>query len=523
MLAGFVALGLWLPRIYAAKYGGLAERATPDLYRQLLLADQLLVICLPMFIVAFAMAVVCHSLFPDEMDYRILVPLPISREVIFSAKLIALMLFASIFIVTTNVAIGLPFSAVSTGRWATHYWPIRAFAQMTAGVLGSVFAVVAVIAIQGLIVVMTPKEWLRRISVVTQTLLVCSLVLVLPLMLRIPAQSSLLQRRPQILYLEPPVWFLGVQEVLLGSREPYFLRLAEVAVAGTALLGLVVAACYAIVYRRFDRVILRSEAKKGSGAFFGRAREKGTRPLFRPEYSAVRAFALATLRRSSLHQLVVFGIAAAGLAIIVNSALAAQSGQARLQTTLWAPFVLMFAAVLGLRTTLLLPVMRSAAWIFRLTEEDRRRTHQLRAVEHLVVLLGVVAPMALALPFQLAVLGPRRTLLCIPLLFMMGLALVEIVLARWHRLPFTCSYLPGKRPFVHDFLLLLVSFVGFTTLGWGLAGRAVTTGSPLPIALAILVAYVGAFRWLRLETAKNKPLEFEDELPEASYGLRLNS
>lgn len=85
------------------------------------------------------------------------------------------------------------------------------------------------------------------------------------------------------------------------------------------------------------------------------------------------------------------------------------------------------------------------------------------------------------------------------------------------------QHLPGKRPFVHDFLLLLVAFLGFTTLGWGLAGRAVTRSSPLPVVLTLLVAYVGTFRWLRLETAKNTPLEFEDELPESSYGLRLNS
>jgi hypothetical protein len=524
VLAGFVAVGLWLPRIYAAKYGAFSAHGSAELYRQMLLADQLLVICLPMFIVAFAMALVCHSLFPDETDYRILVPLPISRRVIFSAKLLAMMLFASIFILTTNLAIGIPFSAVSTGRWATHYWPIRAIAQITAGVLGSVFAVAAVIAVQGLIVVLTPREWLRRVSVITQTGLVCILVVLLPVMLRVPAQSSTLHDQARFLYFVPPVWFLGVQEILLGNREAYFRGLTEIAVAGTILVGLVAFGCYAFVYRRFDRVILRSETpKKGYGPFSRSGARKGAVPLFRPEYGAIRAFTLATLGRSSLHQLVLLGIAVAGLAITLNSVLGASSGQARVQTTLWAPFVIIFASVLGLRMALLLPVTRPAAWVFRLTEEETRRTHQLLSVEHVFVMLGVLTPLALALPFQLAVLGVHRTLLCIPLTFLMGLAFVEIVLARWHRLPFTCSYLPGKRPFVHDFLLLLVSFFGFTTLGWGLAGRAMARNSPVPVALVILFTLAMAFRWVRLQSAVNRPLEFEDEPPESTYGLRLNS
>ena len=82
-----------------------------------------------MFIVALAMALVCHSLFPDETDYRILMALPVRRSAIFSAKVAALLLFATIFILTTNVAMGLPFSAVSAGRLATHSWPLRAAAQ----------------------------------------------------------------------------------------------------------------------------------------------------------------------------------------------------------------------------------------------------------------------------------------------------------------------------------------------------------------------------------------------------------
>jgi uncharacterized membrane protein len=83
--------------------------------------------------------------------------------------------------------------------------------------------------------------------------------------------------------------------------------------------------------------------------------------------------------------------------------------------------------------------------------------------------------------------------------------------------------LPGKRPVAHTVLLLLTSFVLFTAAGSGLAAQAARAQS-LPIAsIGILIAVAGIARWLRLATGVNKPLEFEDELPESSYGLRLNS
>ena len=502
--------------------------ASPEIYRQSLLADQLLMICLPMFIVAFAIALVCHSLFPDETDYRILMALPVTREMIFGAKLLALLLFAFIFILTTNLAIGVPFSVVSTGKWATHHWPVRIAAQAVAGILASIFAVAGIAAIQGLIVVLTPRAWLRTISVATQTLLVCALVLLLPLVLRLPAQAAYLHAQPAALYLMPPIWFLGVQQVLLGSREAYVLGLAGLAVAGTMATVALVAMCYASVYRHFDRVILRSESRAEPFLVWPArlVRMDVLRGLWSPppEYSAVRAFTLTTLRRSGLHQLVFLGIAFAGVALTTNDILGAERERAWLNAVMWAPFVLMFTAVLGLRAALLLPATGRAVWIFRVTEAEGSRSHQLAAVEHILVMYGVVLPIVITLPLLHQVFGWRDTLRSLPLLGLMGLALVEIALKRWHRIPFTCTYLPGKRPVTHTFLLLLASFNGFTFLGMGFLHTALTGDSFLPVVLVMLAACAGGFHWLRVHTAENRPLEFEDELPEAGYGgLHLNS
>jgi hypothetical protein len=370
ILAGFVAFGLWLPRVFARKYSFLGSQPDAQRYMQALLADELLMLCLPMFIVAFAMTLVCHSLFPDEIDYRILTVLPITRGTIFFAKLMALAAFASIFILTTNVAINVPFAAISTSPWNRNYWPIRAALQTGVGVAASIFAAAAVVAIQGIVTVATARGALRRVSVVLQTGLVCGLVLLLPFLVRVPTQAAALHAHPAILYFVPPIWFLGLLETLLGSRDPYLLRLAQLAIGGTAATVVIAAGCYLIVYRRFDRVILRSE-KRGRESFFSSRQKKNSRPLFfSPEYAAVGAFTTATLRRSGLHQVVFLSVCAGGFSLAVNSLLGTTTGAHRwfVEAILSAPLVLMFAAVLGLRSALLLPVTPRAAWVFRLTE-----------------------------------------------------------------------------------------------------------------------------------------------------------
>ncbi len=504
LLAGFLAFGSWLPRLFARKYFYLGQLGQADVYLQALQADQLLMLCLPMFVVAMAMALVCQSLFPDETDYRILMALPVSRAAIFSAKLLALLAFASIFIITTNVAIGVPFAAISTGPLNPHYWPVRAVAQVAAGLLGAIFAAGSVIALQGLVSIATPRGSLRSIAVLMQTALVCALVLVVPILARVPTQGALLRAQPAWLSVVPPVWFLGLEETLLGSRDPYFVRLAELAISGTAAVGLMAALCYGFVYRRFDRVILRTE-KGGKTSAIRRFRG-------RPEYAAVRAFTTATLHRSGLHQIVCLSICAAGLALTINN-----------QDVLRAPLVLMFAAVLGLRAALLLPVTRQAAWVFRITENETRRRHQLAAVEHFVLECGVLVPMLITFPIQVKMLGWTDALVALPLTAALGILLVEIALLRWHRIPFTCTYLPGKRPVAHTFLLLLLSFSFFTAGGGALLSSAAAHDSTMPVAIFVFAALAAAFRLVRTQTNHNRPLEFEDELPESTYGLQLNS
>jgi hypothetical protein len=231
----------------------------------------------------------------------------------------------------------------------------------------------------------------------------------------------------------------------------------------------------------------------------------------------------ATLRRSSLHQLVLFGVWAAGVALTVNSLLGSVglSNRWLVQSVLWAPLALIVAAILGLRAALLLPTNLGAAWIFQLTEEAASRPHQLNAVRQLLLELGVIAPVALSFPVQAAVLGWASALACLPVIVLLGWILVEITMSHWRRLPFTCTILFGKRPAAFTLLVACSGLYVFGFVGIGLQQLARSRPMPWLIVIAFLLLIGATLRRYRLQTWGRFPFEFEDHLPNSLETLGL--
>src|SRR5437764_975096 len=71
--------------------------ADPLPYLSALAADTTLAFGLPMWIAAFITVLISHSLVPDETDFRVLMPLPVTRAFIFGTKLLALAIFCVMF------------------------------------------------------------------------------------------------------------------------------------------------------------------------------------------------------------------------------------------------------------------------------------------------------------------------------------------------------------------------------------------------------------------------------------------
>src|SRR6186713_3136692 len=87
---GVASVAMFLPRVLHKKFADLDALPMPEPYRQALLADELLMISLVVMLAAFVASLAAPSMFPDEVDYVSLTPLPLPRRRIFGAKLLAL-------------------------------------------------------------------------------------------------------------------------------------------------------------------------------------------------------------------------------------------------------------------------------------------------------------------------------------------------------------------------------------------------------------------------------------------------
>jgi len=528
----FLTFGLLLVRLFAVKYANLAVLRDPELYKQASLADDAFLIAVPMWIVAFVAVLVGHSLFPDETDFRVLMGLPVSRRLVFGTKLLALAFFAGLFIVAAHVAL-MPLSVLlSMGTWVDHAWPVQWAAYGAASLVASGFSLMAVIAVHGLLMLAAPRGRLLAASAALRSVMICVLVISLPLVLWLPGQARAFANGPSWLYFAPPAWFLGVERWLLGDdSRAHFIRLAQLAAFGVALAVGFAAGSYIFLYRRFDRVMLRPS--QGDAQSAGRfAWNPWKRPVgSRPVFAAIRTFTLVTLRRSVLHQGILVALWAAGAGLVVNSLMAtdlagwlANGGTVSvglMASVIWAPFALMFVASLAVRMALAVPIEPRANWVFRMTEQNDARTDQLEAAVHIVRRLGALVPIAIIAPLQWLVLG-RDAIGVVAVALLFGWLLVEILMKDWARIPFTCSYIPGKGFVPQTILTGFLSFVTFTTAGAALA-RFSVTGRPASFALNVLLfAGVVALRRHNLNKRSGTPLAFEDQLPTEVNPLRLS-
>jgi hypothetical protein len=394
----------------------------------------------------------------------------------------------------------------------------------------SAFAVLAVTAIHGMLVLWVPRGRLLTVSAAMRSVLVCALVLSLPFVVRLTGMERAVAEGAPWLAMAPPAWFLGLERWILGDAEAHVARWAQLAAAALALAGGAAAASYAVLYRHFDRVMQKPADSADSRDPRGLP-SRTRRPSARPVFDAIRSFTLITLRRSVMHQGIVVALSAIAVGLVANTLVNAnligwlgRGGTPRaplLAAVLWAPFVLMFAATLATRMALAVPIEPRANWVFRLSEQDASRPGQLSAAVHVMLRLGVLFPVALMAPLQALVVG-RDVIVLMLVTILCGWFFVEFLMRHWIRIPFTCSYIPGKRFVPQTFVLGLFGFIVFTSVGSTLAQLTRFGVTPAFVVDAVVLVAVLVMRRRRLKHWAIAPLEFEDEMPSEVNPLRLS-
>ena len=205
-----------------------------------------------MALVGLLMALKWDSLFPDRLDYMILTPLPVSTRRMFLAKSVAVGAILLLYVLAANAVLSVLIGVME---------PRAFFAHIIAVPGASVFAVLFFLSLQGILINLLPTNVFRRVSPRLQMVavaLLITLLLVLPLV-GVSLKPLVLANNPLLDYF-PPVWFLGIYELLAPSNAPIpqLTIWAERAVTMTVLAGLLVAVCYGAGYRRHSRRVLET-------------------------------------------------------------------------------------------------------------------------------------------------------------------------------------------------------------------------------------------------------------------------
>ena len=500
-LAGALVSGLLLMRVFGIKYAALAGTRGSDAFGFTLAADTAFLLSIPMLVVAAITNVHAGALFPDDLDYRVCMVLPVRRATVFRAKLAALAVFVSGAVLTVHVALLPLLLLMWGGEGLPHALLVRLPAFLLAGLAASLATLTAVVAIHGLTLVVLPARMRPAGLAALRSILLAVIVVLVPLAIRLSSLGGALATHAAWLEVVPPMWFVGVEQVLLGRTDPFLARVAWHGL-GAAVIGVVLAVgVYTRMYRRFDSPV--ATIAPGLTALHLRSRWRRLgQGVPRAGCGGVYAFSVATLWRSPLHQGVYTTLAACGFGLVV------QRGMADTAAMLAIPFVLILLSCAAMKSALSLPHQWRANWIFRQAERAASRPQQLRAVTRLFWRFGILTPILAAVPVLLWIGGPRM-LTTVPVSLACGWLLVECLLREWRRIPFTCTYLPGRRVMAHTALIVLNSYVVFTVGGVVLSHVALTHPTAVAVLLSVVMAVAAALRASRVSLWRTTPLEFD--------------
>ena len=460
----------------------------------------------------------CDAFFSPDDDYAVIVLTNIGPDLFQFASLLGEHIRERL---TGQRALSLNTTVVPAGGGSLLDF-VRTFAAWwITMLLSGAFIYCCVLGAQGVAAQLLPRRQFLRISSWMQLAAFAIFVaayflepkIVTPAALIVPQSSAYLEWSPSY-------WFLGLFQQLKGS--PALPELARRAWLAIAIAFGATASAYTLAYFRTMRRIV--EEPDIAPALSGR---NWLPRLGNGFATAIGQFSIRTMLRSRQHRLLLslYLGASASPTIIFRKAdeSASNLGELVRLGPLCSTILIMLLCVLAIRVVFSLPMDLRANWIFRITPFPagpgcmiaRRRVLYILSVVPVCLVAGAL--LFSIWPWQIA----AQHLVALSLL---GSILAELALHGMQKLPFTCSYLPGKSNFNITFLLfgllIFIVIIGAAQLErdsfdyW--PGYAAIIG--LLMALAICA------RWSASRLAKSPEgvLQFEEAADPAVFALDLH-
>jgi hypothetical protein len=458
-----------------------------------------------------------NTVLPDRRDSYVLGPLPVRIRTIFAAKLTAMLTALGVTIFAVNAFTGMAFPWFGAGlRAPAAYW-----ITMTAAGL---FVFCVFLAVQGLAAHLLSYRLFLRVSGFLQ---IVALFATLSFYFLTPPLATphrlAAPENQQLLAWLPSFWFLGLFQQLRGHSDSVFAPLADRAVRNFSLVVATAAGTYLLMYLRHMRRIVEepdiapADRTRPAARF---TRFAASRIFSSPLDRAILLFTARTLVRSRQHRFLLAAYAGVGLAIAFAYAKSLVYGFSRAPWThvtlpgLTIGLVLLTFGVIGARAVFALPVALRANWIFRLTAIHRPCAY-LAAVRKSLLAL-VAAPVCLASAVAYLSIWPGGAALeHITVLLVLSFLLTDLSLYRFRKIPFACSYLPGKANLKVKFGVYAGAFGAILSAGTALEFVAMQKLSRFAYLLAVLLvmAFWAARRRAEFAASPENSLQFEEVPP----------
>jgi CubicO group peptidase (beta-lactamase class C family) len=393
-------------------------------------------------------------------------------------------------------------------RWFAAYW-------ITITLAGT-FIYCCVLGLQGVAAQVLPRRWFLRASSFLQLAAFATIIAVYLTQPIMAGPFALMDAQGSgALSWSPSYWFLGLMQQLRGSSA--LAPLAPRAWIGLAVALSVTAVAYALSYfRTLRKIVEEPDIMPG-------ARRVGWLPRFgiAPQ-TAIVQFAIRTLLRSRQHRVILAFYMAIGFAMTIFLLQSPAVTERILETVVVDPLqevsipilastlIMMISCVVGTRVLFSMPMDLRANWVFRIT--SGLDGAQYLAASRRALLALSVAPLWIGSAALCFSLWPwRQAAAHIVALALFAVALTDLCTYAFRKIPFTCSYLPGKSQ-VHLVILGALGLLYFTLFAVRFERDVLSTtaGQVTLVGTLLMVAVVARWRSVALAKEDAGWLLFED-------------
>jgi hypothetical protein len=481
-----------------------------------------------MGLVGIIYTIMWDNLSIDRRDYANLLMLPLRPGVLFISKFLSALVLVTLTTLIFNFLPTLIFSFYLTRQ--LHFNPLRfGIIHLFTHFLAYLFIFFWIACIQSVARSLSKPRWYRKISTIIQTLLLMvfiSLLIWFPTVY--PLLSSLKEESSLFVYAFPPLWFVGIGEILMGSSDsvysvyPHITLMTFTIPIGLYLLGM------PMYFRKYLKT--RTEAKP----FFKIPRFKtllkngfNTLVLGLPPVRASFYFSIKTLNRCKKHKMhlltfwiIPLSVIFVGLAVLYVKYEAGFFKTINLYLVA-VPLILLFFLVWGIRTVITYPVNQEANWIFSLKPNTN---HWLvarglkRAFMFSIVfpLMGIMFFFYLYLWGFLPALG--HVLFCTTITFL----LISILFANYRKLPFISPRVNQKANHLILRSFLLASFLFFIYL-FSRLGKYLIENPEYYFLFYLFISMVFfLMQWIRYYLQKELVFSYNPILERVMVGIHLD-